>query len=82
MRLGIVLAGVSVLLTPGAFLHAQTVPPGVVGWYNGDWSGYTGARNSYVSSQQFYRIYDDFTVPEWGWTVTVVFVNSHLSSPR
>jgi hypothetical protein len=57
------------------------MPTGTVGWYNGDWAqGIPGAVNSYTSSQQFSRVYDDFVVPDGGWSVTGVFAHSRLSS--
>jgi len=81
MRFGIVLVGLSFGLFPGASLHAQGMPTGTVGWYNGDWmSGIPGVLNAYVSSTSFYRVYDDFVVPDSGWLVTGVFAHSRLSS--
>src|SRR5215471_11003047 len=50
-----------------------------VGWYNGDWqSGIPGLSNWYLSEREFARVYDDFTVPAGGWTVTGVFSNDHM----
>jgi hypothetical protein len=53
---------------------------GVVGWYNGDWqSGIPGLANWYVSKDESARVYDDFVVPEGGWTVVGVFSNSRMN---
>lgn len=44
------------------------------GWYNGDWrSGLPGQANWYSSRVDYSRVYEDFVVPEGGWTVTGVF---------
>lgn len=59
---------------PHASSYAQAIPTGVVGWYNGDWrAAIPGMNNFYVSGTQFGRTYDDFVVPDGGWTVTGVF---------
>lgn len=48
----------------------------VIGWYNGDWqSGLPGPACFYVTKKRFFRVYDDFLVPEGGWTVVGVFSN-------
>jgi hypothetical protein len=58
---------------------AQAGPAPTVGWYNGDWqSGVPGLSNWYVSSTDFARVYDDFNVPDGGWTVVSVFSNNGL----
>jgi len=81
MRTGDVFAGVVLALAAGASLHAQGMPTGTVGWYNGDWiSGIPGVLNSYVSGEQFNRVYDDFVVPASGWTVAGVFAHTRLTS--
>ena len=49
------------------------------GWYNGDWqSGIPGLANWFVSDEECARVYDDFVVPEGGWTVTAVFSNNRM----
>ena len=54
-------------------------PRQAVGWYNGDWqSGVPGLANWYLSKRHFSRVYDDFVVPEGGWTVVGVFSNSRM----
>ncbi len=61
------------LLTPVAKSGA------VVGWYNGDWqSGLPGLANWFVSPAESARVYDDFVVPEGGWTVAAVFSNNRM----
>lgn len=68
-------------LSPLAFLRAQGVPAGNVGWYNGDWqTGIGGLANYYVSDQDFARTYDNFVVPAGGWTITSVFSSNDLIS--
>lgn len=57
-----------------ALLPASSV---TTGWYNGDWrSGVPGIANWFRSRADFSRIYDDFVVPEGGWTVVAVFSNN------
>lgn len=61
--------------------NAQGTSSGVVGWYNGDWrSGIPDLDNWYVTAQQYARVYDDFVVPDGGWTVTGVFANDMITS--
>lgn len=49
-------------------------PRAVLGWYNGDWqSGIPGLANWYRANHEYSRVYDDFVVPEGGWTVVGVF---------
>src|SRR5690242_18177419 len=60
-------------------LLAQGMPTGVVGWYNGDWKQLIpSASNWYISAQQYARQYDDFVVPDGGWTVTGVFAHTDM----
>ena len=55
----------------GAFAQEPTAQ---IGWYNGDWhSGLPGLANWYSSRDDYSRVYDDFVVPEGGWTVVGVF---------
>jgi hypothetical protein len=57
-------------------LHAQGTPSVSVGWYNGDrLFGVGGESNWYSSDTDFARVYDDFIVPDGGWTVAGVFSN-------
>jgi hypothetical protein len=50
-----------------------------VGWYNGDWRPAISSQfNWYLSDQQFARVYDDFVVPDGGWTVTGVFAHTNM----
>ena len=57
------------------------MPSGTVGWYNGDWqAGIPGAANWYVSEQSFRRIYEDFVVPDGGWTIVGVFAHNSMTS--
>src|SRR3954469_22489726 len=75
LAIRMVLAGLAV-----AFLHGQGLPTGVVGWYNGDWKpAIPGKASWYLSEQQFARVFDDFVVPERGWTIVGAF--SHVSMP-
>jgi hypothetical protein len=49
------------------------------GWYNGDWqSGVPGLANWYLTPDEFSRVYDDFVVPQGGWTVTAVYSNQRM----
>lgn len=74
------LAGLVVLTTPHCLLQAQGLPTGVIGWYNGDWKPLIPSWNNfYVSDQQTSRVYDDFVVPDSGWTVSGVF--AHIDMP-
>jgi len=54
--------------------HAATL------WYNGDWNGVTGLGNA--KNYQFADawVYDDFTVPAAGWTISGVFSNDFFSA--
>lgn len=45
-----------------------------IGWYNGSWQkAVAGWSNAYSSGSNYFRVYDDFVVPEGGWTVTGAF---------
>jgi hypothetical protein len=80
---GRLLVGALVLtLSPHALLRAQTTPTGSVGWYNGDChsTGVGSWSNWYQSNQSFTRVYDEFTVPAGGWTISGVFSNNQLSN--
>jgi hypothetical protein len=61
-------------------LLAQGAPTGVVGWYNGDRAvpGIAGWSNYYLSPADCARVYDDFVVPDGGWTVVGVFSNNRF----
>ena len=51
----------------------------VVGWYNGDWKqGVPGLANWFLSPEEFERAYDDFVVPDGGWTVAAVFSQNRM----
>src|SRR5215467_5984431 len=70
------------VLLLSAWLHAQGVPSGLVGWYNGNWQmGIPGQSNWYSSESEFGRVYDDFVVPDGGWTVTSVFAHNTRYGP-
>jgi hypothetical protein len=57
------------------------MPNGIVGWYNGDWqSGIPSPANWYNSAQSYSRIYDDFVVPDGGWTIAGVFAHIDMAS--
>ena len=59
---------------------AQAQPAAAIGWYNGDWqSGIPGQPNWYFSASQFSRVYDDFVVPEGGWTIVAVFSDNRMN---
>ena len=63
-----------------AQLAAQSLPTGLVGWYNGDWQpAIPGMGNWYSSNQRFSRTYDDFVVPAGGWTIVGVFSRNSMS---
>ena len=48
-----------------------------MGWYNGDWqTGIPGLPNWFESNTYYSRVYDDFVVPEGGWTVVGAFCNN------
>jgi hypothetical protein len=65
--------------TPGKTPDAQMAAGTTVGWYNGDWqTGVPGLANWYLSDAEFARVYDDFVVPEGGWTIVGVFSNNGL----
>jgi len=52
----------------------------MIGWYNGDWQpGIPGQPNWFFSGSQFSRVYDDFVVPEGGWTVVAVFSDNSMN---
>jgi hypothetical protein len=60
-------------------LSAQQPDAGVIGWYNGEWqSGIPGLQNWYLDPDNFSRVYDEFKVPEDGWTITGVFSDNGL----
>ena len=81
MQKKFILTGLFLALYPHALSYAQAIPSGVVGWYNGDWQpGISSPGNYYVSAQQFTRVYDDFVVPDGGWTVVGLFSNNDMSS--
>jgi len=63
------------LFLAAAPLGAQAQGAGAkIGWYNGDWrQGLPGQSNWYSSSYDYSRVYDDFVVPDGGWTVVGVF---------
>jgi len=63
--------------------RAQGTSTASVGWYNGDChsTGIGGWSNWYLSNQQFTRVYDEFLVPNGGWTVIGVFSNNLLYNP-
>jgi len=51
----------------------------VIGWYNGEWQqGIPGLANWYLGPDRFSRVYDQFEVPEPGWTVVGVFSDNGL----
>jgi hypothetical protein len=55
--------------------------PGTTGWYNGDWQpGIPGLSNGFTSPSECSRVYDDFVVPEGGWTVVGVFSDNHMNA--
>ena len=57
--------------------HAAAQTTTAVGWYNGDRVfSIPGYANWFLSSAQCTRIYDDFVVPDGGWTVAGVFSNN------
>jgi hypothetical protein len=52
---------------------------GVLGWYNGAWqSGIPSFLNRYTGPDSFARVYDQFRVPDGGWTVVSVFSDNAL----
>ena len=62
-----------------AGLSAQQPEAGVIGWYNGEWqSGIPGLANWYLSPDKFSRVYDEFEVPQGGWTIVGVLSNNAL----
>jgi uncharacterized protein (TIGR03437 family) len=79
MRINAILAGLLIALSPHAVLRAQGAPAATTGWYNGDWrEAIPGQGNWYVSDAAFGRTYDDFVVPNGGWTVAGVFSNNSI----
>jgi hypothetical protein len=69
------LAALGILLVLTVFAQGT----GVTGWYNGEWqSGIPGLSNWYVSFEDYSRVYDQFQVPEGGWTVVAVFSDNGL----
>ena len=58
----------------------KTLNPGTTGWYNGDWqAGIPGLANRFTSPTEYSRVYDDFVVPEGGWTVVGLYSNNHMN---
>jgi len=54
-----------------------------VGWYNGEWrSGVPGLPNWYATADRFARVYDQFQVPDGGWTVAAVFSDNGSPDPQ
>lgn len=81
MWIRIVLVALLILSAPCASLHAQGMPNGLVGWYNGDWqSGIPSRADWYASAQLFSREYDDFVVPAGGWVIVGVFAHLDMNS--
>ena len=75
------LAGILAAMFLPAASNAQGTSSGFVGWYNGDWQGGISSPNNwYSSAQQFNRIYDNFVVPDGGWTVVAVFSNDDITN--
>ena len=71
----VLLAGLWLL----AALSAQQPGSGVIGWYNGEWqSGIPGLANWYLGPDRFARVYDEFEVPDGGWTIVGVFSDNGL----
>ncbi len=62
-----------------AVLLAQGSPAVETGWYNGDCQMGIGGPANYVSDRQFVRVYDNFAVPDGGWTVTGAFSDNSMS---
>jgi len=57
------------------------MPTGLVGWYNGDRQpAIPSWGNWYNSAQSFTRVYDDFVVPDGGWTIVGVFAHIDAES--
>jgi uncharacterized protein (TIGR03437 family) len=80
MRTRVTFAGLLFILIARA-VCAQGASTANVGWYNGDCqSGIPGQANWYVSDQQFSRTYDDFFVPNGGWTVAAAFSLNSMSA--
>jgi len=62
-----------------ALPHLPVQPGAAIGWYNGEWqSGIPGVGNWYHWKNDFSRAYDDFVVPEGGWTVVAVFSDNRM----
>jgi hypothetical protein len=62
-----------------ASISAQEHSQPAAAWYNGDWQqGIPGLLNWYASKHEFARVYDDFVVPDGGWTITSVFSNNNF----
>ncbi len=54
-------------------------PAGIVAWYNGDWqTGMPGLWNWYGAPEKFARVYDQFQVPDGGWTIVGIFSDNRL----
>jgi hypothetical protein len=69
----------SALLLASAVCAPAADSDAVLGWYNGDWqTGIPGLANWYRSGSQSLRVYEEFVVPEGGWTVAAVFSNNRM----
>jgi hypothetical protein len=68
------------LLAPLFFAAVLAQPSGGgTGWHNGDWqSGIPGLLNWYVAPDNYARVYDQFQVPDGGWTIVAVFSDNAL----
>jgi hypothetical protein len=74
---GLILAGL--LCVNAGQKKKVSAGPAAIGWYNGDWqSGIPGQANWFYGEFEFARVYDDFVVPEGGWTVLAVFSNIRM----
>jgi uncharacterized protein (TIGR03437 family) len=81
MRIKTMVAGLLLSLYPYTLSYAQGTAPVTVGWYNGDWiTGIPGLANWYQSDQNFARGYDDFVVPQGGWTVVGAFSYNDMTA--
>ena len=76
----ILAAGMLLTISPYPSLRAQGTPGATMGWYNGDChQGTQGVANGYWSDQQFYRTFEEFVVPNGGWTVAGVFSTNAMT---
>jgi hypothetical protein len=72
----VVVGSLLLTLSSHPLLRAQETPTVSVGWYNGDrMLGIQGWSNWYVSASEYARVYDNFVVPDGGWTIAGVFAN-------